>query len=365
MLGLHRHSLDDMLTIIFSSGSTGEPKGVMLTHRNVGRNADSAIQHHRHRQCDRLLGMLPFFHSFGYTVCLWAPLRGRMRGRATTPTRGRRRRSASCAATHRVHGHAGDRDVPALLPAPVRRRTTSARCAILICGAEKLPPKLPGRVPRRSSACCRSKATAARSCRRSSRPTCPTSAIGGVAQDLQQAAARSASRSPACACRRSRPETRASRCRSATEGVLCVKGPNVMAGYLHQPEMTARGRSATAGTSPATWGGSTPDGFITHHRPAVAVRQDRRRDGAAGDGSRRRCTRCSRRRRPRAGGGGGAGREARRAAGRAVPAGGRGAACRSCSRRCRSAASRTCGCRTAATASRSRRCPCSAAASST
>ena len=69
-----RHTIDDLATVIFSSGSTGEPKGVMLTHGNIAANAESMIQAAGLRAARPLLGVLPFFHSFGYTVTLWAPL---------------------------------------------------------------------------------------------------------------------------------------------------------------------------------------------------------------------------------------------------------------------------------------------------
>src|SRR5207237_5072230 len=52
----------------------GEPKGVMLTHGNIAANVGSAIQALGVTPADRALGILPFFHSFGYTVTLWAPL---------------------------------------------------------------------------------------------------------------------------------------------------------------------------------------------------------------------------------------------------------------------------------------------------
>ena len=66
-------ALDDLATVIFSSGSTGEPKGVMLTHYNILSNLDQFghILNFTHR--DRLLGILPFFHSFGFTVTLCMP----------------------------------------------------------------------------------------------------------------------------------------------------------------------------------------------------------------------------------------------------------------------------------------------------
>ena len=66
-------SLDDLATIIFSSGSTGEPKGVMLTHYNIMSNIDQMGQTFMLAKGDVLLGVLPFFHSFGFTVTLWLP----------------------------------------------------------------------------------------------------------------------------------------------------------------------------------------------------------------------------------------------------------------------------------------------------
>src|SRR5207247_536285 len=74
ILKLGGHQPGDLATIIFSSGSTGDPKGVMLTHANVAANAESIIQAIDPKPSDRLLGILPFFHSFGYTVTLWVPL---------------------------------------------------------------------------------------------------------------------------------------------------------------------------------------------------------------------------------------------------------------------------------------------------
>jgi len=66
-------SLDDLATIIFSSGSTGEPKGVMLSHCNIRSNIDQVGQMFMFDSKDCLLGVLPFFHSFGFTVTLWLP----------------------------------------------------------------------------------------------------------------------------------------------------------------------------------------------------------------------------------------------------------------------------------------------------
>jgi acyl-[acyl-carrier-protein]-phospholipid O-acyltransferase / long-chain-fatty-acid--[acyl-carrier-protein] ligase len=71
-LKLHLKKPDDPLTIIFTSGSTGTPKGVVLSYKNVGHNVRVLEQALSLKETDIIVGILPFFHSFGYTVTLWA-----------------------------------------------------------------------------------------------------------------------------------------------------------------------------------------------------------------------------------------------------------------------------------------------------
>lgn len=131
---------NDVLTLIFTSGSTGTPKGVMLTHENVASNV-SAIQQVIHLEpSDNLIGILPFFHSFGYTVTLWGtmnldiggayhftPLDGKQVGRLVRKFKG-----TVLLAT------------PTFLRSYLKRATKEdfATLDIVVAGAEKLPVEL-------------------------------------------------------------------------------------------------------------------------------------------------------------------------------------------------------------------------------
>jgi acyl-[acyl-carrier-protein]-phospholipid O-acyltransferase/long-chain-fatty-acid--[acyl-carrier-protein] ligase len=69
----HAAEMDQLATVIFSSGSTGDPKGVMLTHFNIMSNISQINQVFMLDFRDKILGILPFFHSFGFMAGLWLP----------------------------------------------------------------------------------------------------------------------------------------------------------------------------------------------------------------------------------------------------------------------------------------------------
>lgn len=69
---LDRARPDDIATIIFSSGTTGDPKGVQLTHRQVLANCGAMVEHVEITPDDEtLLTALPLFHSFGLVPGMW------------------------------------------------------------------------------------------------------------------------------------------------------------------------------------------------------------------------------------------------------------------------------------------------------
>jgi acyl-[acyl-carrier-protein]-phospholipid O-acyltransferase/long-chain-fatty-acid--[acyl-carrier-protein] ligase len=137
MHGADRLSTSDVATVIFTSGSTGTPKGVVLTYGNIAHNVSAIEQVVRLTPDDVLIGILPFFHSFGYTITIWSvasldvggayhfdPLDAQLVGKL-------------------CHRYAGT----ILLTTPTFLRTYLKRCDkeqlatldVVVCGAEKLP----------------------------------------------------------------------------------------------------------------------------------------------------------------------------------------------------------------------------------
>jgi acyl-[acyl-carrier-protein]-phospholipid O-acyltransferase/long-chain-fatty-acid--[acyl-carrier-protein] ligase len=234
LLGLHRHKLDDTLTIVFSSGSTGEPKGVVLTHRNIGSNTDSSIRTLEIEPGDSLFGILPFFHSFGYTVCLWAPMNAPCTA-VYFPDPRQAKEVGELARTNRVTIMAA---TATFLRFYIRRCGPDdfRTLRLIVCGAEKLPVKLQdefqakfGVLPLEGYGC--TELSPVVSC------SMPDAYVGGM---VQQRNRRGCVGQPIFGvCVKAFDPNTLEPLPIGADGVLCVKGPNVMAGYLHQPEKTA------------------------------------------------------------------------------------------------------------------------------
>ena len=233
-LGAKRRTDEDLGTVIFSSGSTGDPKGVMLTHHNIFANIKQVTQVFMLGGDDKVLGILPFFHSFGFTIGLWLPA---------------------------VHGigvvfHPNPLDatsiselvskysVTFLIATPTFLQAYMRRCSpehfgslqYVLVGAEKLPERTAlqfedifGIRPLEGYGCTE---------------CAPVVAVNGRdfrAPGFRQVAARRGTIGhplPGISVRIVDPETQEVLPLNKA-GMLLVKGPNVMKGYLGRPEKTA------------------------------------------------------------------------------------------------------------------------------
>ncbi|MCA0969646.1 fatty acid--CoA ligase family protein [Halobacillus litoralis] len=65
---------DDVAVILYTSGTTGKPKGAMLTHQNIYSNATDVADYLDISSSDRVIATLPMFHVFCLTVALNAPI---------------------------------------------------------------------------------------------------------------------------------------------------------------------------------------------------------------------------------------------------------------------------------------------------
>ena len=226
--------LDDMATIIFSSGSTGDPKGVMLTHYNVASNVEQLNQVFMLGRNDKILGILPFFHSFGFTGTLCLPTAIGM-GVVFHPNPLEARAIGALVSEYAI---------TFLLATPTFLQSYMRRCSpedfgslqYVMAGAEKLPERVSVAFEDRFGI----RPLEGYGCTECS-PTVTVNTRDFRAAQFRQVGAKRSSIGhplPGISVRIVDPETMAPLPQGET-GLLLVRGPNVMQGYLNRPEKTA------------------------------------------------------------------------------------------------------------------------------
>jgi acyl-[acyl-carrier-protein]-phospholipid O-acyltransferase/long-chain-fatty-acid--[acyl-carrier-protein] ligase len=136
-LKLTQKKASDEAVLLFTSGSSGEPKGVSLTHRNVLANV---LQFHTRLNCKpgaSILGCLPLFHSFGCTVTLWYPIIAGI-DLVTYPSPAETKRIAELIHQHKVEIFLS---TPTFLRGYMKRVDPEqlSSLKLVVTGAEKLP----------------------------------------------------------------------------------------------------------------------------------------------------------------------------------------------------------------------------------
>jgi len=225
---------DDIATILFSSGSTAEPKGVMLSHHNLLSNMESFRSVVSPKRDDVMLATLPFFHSFGYTVTLWFPLlSGITTACHTNPLEGEtigkiaEKYRASILLT-----------TPSFLLAYVRKIKPEQfqHLRYTFTGAEKLQPRVAQMFEKRFGVQPLEGYGATELS-----PVCALSLPNVTIDNLEEAGNREdrlGRALPGMAMKIVHLETKVTLA-PGEEGLIYVKGPNVMRGYLNKEELTA------------------------------------------------------------------------------------------------------------------------------
>jgi acyl-[acyl-carrier-protein]-phospholipid O-acyltransferase/long-chain-fatty-acid--[acyl-carrier-protein] ligase len=235
VLRLGKHKVEDLATVIFSSGSTGEPKGIMLSHGNIAANTESMIQAITLNERDRLLGVLPFFHSFGYTVALWAPLQVGASAIYHADPRQAKEIGELC----REHRCTIYLSTATFLRFCLRRCQPDdfRSLRILVCGAEKLPQPLAqefqakfGILPLEGYGCTELSPVVS--------TNLPDVEVDGFVL-VNNKPGTIGPPLAGIACRVIHPESRET-LPFGQDGLLLCYGANVMQGYLHRPDLTAQ-----------------------------------------------------------------------------------------------------------------------------
>ncbi len=139
-LGLGKRKDGDEATLLFTSGSSGEPKGVVLSHRNVLANVNQFGSRLDLPANSAILGCLPLFHSFGCTVTLWFPIIEGV-NLVTYPSPLETKRLAELIALHQVNVLLS---TPTFLRGYMKRIDPAqlSSLKLVVTGAEKLPQSL-------------------------------------------------------------------------------------------------------------------------------------------------------------------------------------------------------------------------------
>lgn len=234
LLGFHKRSPEEIVTIVFTSGSTGMPKGVMLSYANIASQIVAVDHLFYLTKDDCVLGVLPTFHSYGYAETLWMPL--------CSPPSLALHVNPLDAKT--IGKFSEKQKVSIIFATPTFLRTYLKRCTkeqfetvdLVVVGAEKMPQDLADAFEQKFG-------------------VLPTEGYGATelspftavnvpdhrCHSIEQKGTKIGTVGrvmPGSIAKTVDPET-LEEVANGTEGLLMIKGPNVMVGYLDEPDKTS------------------------------------------------------------------------------------------------------------------------------
>ena len=221
------HTPDDRLAaILYTSGTSGRPKGVMLTHGNLRSNVYASLEHAGFSASNGFLGVLPQFHSFGLTAMTLIPLA--CGARVIYTARFAPAKLIKLAAEHRPDVFMA---IPSMYTALANVKNAEASdlasLRVAVSGAEPLPQETYDRFLERFGirilegyGLTETSPVVAWSLPDRNRRGAVGPLLPGVEVEVRDPEGLP------------RP--------AGDEGEVCIAGPNVMAGYFKMPEETAR-----------------------------------------------------------------------------------------------------------------------------
>jgi acyl-[acyl-carrier-protein]-phospholipid O-acyltransferase / long-chain-fatty-acid--[acyl-carrier-protein] ligase len=224
---------DSLAAILFSSGSSATPKGIMLSHANLIANVDAVRQLFPVDGGDTVAAALPLFHSFGFTFTLWFPLLSGARAAYHPQPVDAKSIGELIARTRATILPTAPTFCQAYLRGCTAEQLASLR--FVMTGAERLPAALAAafeekfgvKILEGYGATEMAPVIAA---------NVPDRAAGGESQ-VGMRPGTVGQPIPGVAVKVADPETGAD-VRAGSEGLLLVRGPNRMMGYWNQPELT-------------------------------------------------------------------------------------------------------------------------------
>ncbi len=238
---------DDVAVLLYTSGTTGRPKGVPLTHRNLLSNARSLVRRLRATADDRVLAVLPLFHAFGLTGQLIGPL---LVGADTVYSRFTPDRVAAQIA---AWGATVFIAVPSMYRLLIRRQVPAApmrQLRLALSGGDALPASIRdayrdhfGRELLEGYGLTETSPVVTVNTPEENRPGTTGRALPGV--DIRIAGADGAAPT------------------AGQQGEVQVRGPNVMRGYFHRPDENRAAFTPDGWFRTGDLGRLDADGYLT------------------------------------------------------------------------------------------------------